>query len=278
MSETGIQISLYLIYALALILIFFAMRGGTNLVEEKVERAALKNYLEKKESKSFTKEVEEALNQVKRPFKNPGYMWATSKVETDQGFELVPFPVLRWWVLFEPRNSRLLKAVQADFLERFREVITNSRIYTSNQYASRFLCDLIPELENCSSTVFVFDEFHPPAPPKKGQKIILFDLSINTGRTANGLLEGMNKVGQVPDLMVFVIANDFVPEIVREGILTAYSDRVASQFKASELAKYWEWRGETTASLIALKEAREGTLDWHDEKVRFALDYLRTLY
>lgn len=274
MSEIIIEVSLYITFAISFLFLGGVLTGKIDLKGVDKLKEAVLGFLDYLPSPIFSTTLENELEKVKRPFRNPGYMWAAFPIQTNIGQIMVPFPVLRWWVLFEPRNIALLQAVREDFLDHFSNELINAHVYTCSQFASSFLYKIRPKLGEFNTKVFLYDELHPPDHPTINEKVIVFDLSLNTGKTVNNVLNSLEQARIVPDHIIFIILNDFVPTPVHGDPIDAYRYKVKYLYTASDLARYWEWRDETTASLLIVKEVLNNRMSWDDKRVNYALESL----
>lgn len=212
--------------------------------------------------------------EVGRAFANPGVTWAVEPIITDIGTHPILFPVLRWRVLWEEINYPILQSLQKEFIEKFSQDIAGTWIYTISTNASDFLVELKANLQEIETTVTLYDPLRPTPPPPRDKRIVLFDVSLNTGMTLRAALKRLSKTKIYPSSMIFIIFNDLVPPAVRgEPWIEAGAD-LKFLYTVSSLARNWKEYEGIIEPLIVVRDALSGEIDWKDERATLALEKL----
>lgn len=212
---------------------------------------------------------------VRATFRNPRYMWGTSEVRVNSSTKSVPFPVFRWWVLFENLNERLARELGREFFKAFGDEVAESRLYAISPFALDFLSGIKPELEKAGVSVHLPNRYYLPPPTPANQKIALFDIAVSTGTTVRAALKRLPENEPAPNVFLFIVLNDLVPPTRRSWPWLESGAQLRFLYKTSHLLKqYARDDREIIEALLTVQEALYQERSW-DSLVEASLDKIQ---
>jgi hypothetical protein len=205
---------------------------------------------------------------------NPGYEWTATEVQVGSAKEKIYYPVWNCWTIFY--HPEIYDGLLMFFKRKFGTFIErNTKICALNQPSIFLLGKLDKWIQWKGAIVFPFDEHYKIPDPWKTSKLILFDVSLNSGKTMGKASQYFMSKNWKPSKYLVLLNNDFVPTKDFLAHDPDWPNNFFYIFTASTIVT--RWKDQVLAkSLLIIKDALANGRPWNDPKVIESLKLLRS--
>lgn len=199
--------------------------------------------------------------------------WSTYGVFTPLGLTAIPTLEMRWADLFEQSNRELLHYLSRVFLKKFSKELTGVQIHVVSQFGLDFFYPVKNDLSQMGTSVYIYNQFEP-TPPTEENKIVLFDISYSSGRTARLALNHLVKLKYTPTSVLFVFFNDLVPPESQYKVWREADADLKYLYSYSDIISLWKEQRELADAILAVRDAAYGKVSWREPQVQSSLETL----